>query len=459
MQSSFVLVQLIAVALIDMRKKSMYSTLFLTSSFFFRLANASLVDSVSGVDFYPLSSEIAIESTQDVNEEKCNGCLNGGDCILNDHGLSTCSCPDRFYGNRCQYEGEPCGSGFCHHSSTCIELSLEEGSFIEHICDCTNAYTEDTYYAGEFCQYESTQFCSESNDPHGRQFCVNGGKCPRESHLPCICPEGFSGPRCAFQTGVDGQDYTQCDRPCQNGGTCQKGFKDTKRKEVMRQFVDADFSHVLSESPDFASYDHCVCPPGHFGMYCEYQMQECGSGDHLCFHGSKCVRDGDTFSCDCCSSKMKTAGLFCEYVASDECEQWVDLRNGHRGFCTNGGHCEIDELGSPICTCPSGYIGEHCEYRVDIHDDPFKSSYQVEQKGVRLFVVLGAILVTFVVVMSALVNFLFHTSWQAEESAVKTTDIGIYSSGDEIQHCNNMILNKRKEGDKKCLGFSAVELL
>jgi hypothetical protein len=324
----------------------MFSTLFIAVLFCIPSINASLVDTASAVDFYPLTPDIGTESTQHLNEGECKKeCLKEGNCIINEHGSATCSCASGFFGEYCQHEAAACGGGFCHHSSTCLELSLEEGSFVEHMCDCTNAYTEDTYYAGEFCQYASTKFCSEPDDPNERQFCVNGGECPEERHLPCICPEGFSGQRCAFQIATDGRDYAHCDLPCQNGGTCQKGTKETEQKEFIRKFVDTDFSDALSESPDLTSFEHCVCPPGYFGINCEYQMEQCGNGEHLCFHGSTCARNEDEFSCDCFSSKIKTAGLFCEYVASSECEQWVDVTNGHRGFCTNGGHCEVDENG------------------------------------------------------------------------------------------------------------------
>ncbi len=308
--------------------------------------NASLVDTASSVDFYPLYPDIATEAIEKASEVECTKkCVNNGICVADKNGTASCSCPQNVSGEYCQYEGEACGSGFCHHSSTCLELSLDEEPFVEYMCDCTNAYTKDTYYAGEFCQYPSTQFCSESDDPYGRQFCVNGGQCPEERHLPCECPEGFSGPRCAFQIGVDKIDYNQCGLPCQNGGTCRKGIDQTKENELMRKFAHEDFSDVLRPSPSLISFEHCVCPTGYFGIYCEYQIEDCGNGEHMCFHGSTCLRNGEEFSCDCLSSKTKTAGLFCEHVASSECEQWVDMQNGHRGFCTNGGKCQMDENG------------------------------------------------------------------------------------------------------------------
>ena len=317
----------------------MDSILFITVvSFYFASVNASLVDKASSFDFYPLSPELTTENKQLVNKKECeNDCLNGGSCEFDDYQIAKCSCPPGFFGEHCENEGESCGSGFCHHSSTCLELSLNDDSFVEHVCDCKNAYTKETFYAGEFCQYESTQFCSEPDDPNGRQFCVNGGQCPEESHLPCICPEGFLGPRCAFQVGVDGNDYAQCGLSCQNGGTCQKGAKQE----------DSDFTNFFdgSKSFDRTSFEHCVCPSGYFGISCEYKMEKCGDGEHVCFHGSTCARNEDEFSCNCFSSELKTAGLFCEYIASSECEQWIDLTNGHRGFCTNGGNCEVDEYG------------------------------------------------------------------------------------------------------------------
>ena len=119
----------------------------------------------------------------------------------------------------------------------------------------------------------------------------------------------------------------------------------TKQNDFIKRIVDADLSDMPSQSQDHENIEHCVCPPDYFGINCEYQMERCNLGEHLCFHGSTCISDGDNFSCDCFSSKKKTAGLFCEYIASDECDQWVDLKNGHRGFCTNGGHCKVDKLG------------------------------------------------------------------------------------------------------------------
>ena len=112
----------------------------------------------------------------------------------------------------------------------------------EYMCDCTPGYSEEQYFSGEYCQYASTVFCSPFDDPNGRQFCTNGGECPNEVHQPCSCPDGFSGPRCAFQSGVDGRDYAECQLDCMNGGTCQKGFKNLD--ETLGKFSEDVGGHV-----------------------------------------------------------------------------------------------------------------------------------------------------------------------------------------------------------------------
>jgi hypothetical protein len=49
-------------------------------------------------------------------------------------------------------------------------------------CDCrTASNAENSLFAGDYCQSESTSFCSEkANDANGRLFCTNGGTCGEE---------------------------------------------------------------------------------------------------------------------------------------------------------------------------------------------------------------------------------------------------------------------------------------
>ena len=277
-------------------------------------------------------------------------CLNGGVCRLgvdddaldaNSQESKYCECPVAFYGDQCESNAELCGEEYCYHGSKCFEILLADGS-TEHLCDCKKAYTEDRHFAGEFCQYPSTQFCTGRDDPNGRQFCTNGGLCPEDSHKPCDCPPGYMGPRCAYQIGKDGGDYAECKLECQNGGTCQKGVKDLQA--AYGKFA-SDVAFLLNETHE--NYEHCTCPDGFFGIRCEYEYEQCKESDHKCFHGSTCVNAGsDEQACDCESSDTQTAGLFCEFFATQDCSEYpTDFSDEHRGFCTNGGTCLIDDDG------------------------------------------------------------------------------------------------------------------
>ena len=288
-------------------------------------------------DFFPIT-------IGGVTTDSCN-CQNGGLCRVGEKPGEghQCDCPKTHFGDFCEYPAEPCGENYCLHGSKCFEINLEDKSKKEHLCDCTAAYTATTYYSGEFCQYPSTTFCSGIDDPNGRQFCTNNGRCADgadATHEPCICPVGYAGPRCAFAIGKDGSDYAECKLSCKNGGTCQKGVKDLKT--YYGKFANA-ISHLIEADPGEADHEHCVCPHGFFGIRCEYEVEECNNGEHLCFHGSQCVKEDA--ACDCESSKSDTAGLFCEYFATEQCTQVPLINENHRGFCTNGGSCKQEKNG------------------------------------------------------------------------------------------------------------------
>ncbi|KAL7567795.1 hypothetical protein ACA910_000547 [Epithemia clementina (nom. ined.)] len=196
--------------------------------------------------------------------EPSNFCVNGGTCNL-DPRLG-CDCPDGFFGSLCEFGGADdnwkcnmdCGDhGFCRkgakdtsfidnfdfddrrltarfnqefehcvcepgwsglncdvkmdicpgrsmiclHGSTCI-LSNITGEFE---CDCNTANEGGLKYAGKYCQYHSTAYCTPDGlKPKTRSsdaFCTNNGKCrdyvPRNGlHPGCSCEEHFKGDHC-----------------------------------------------------------------------------------------------------------------------------------------------------------------------------------------------------------------------------------------------------------------------
>ena len=283
----------------------------------------------------------------------CNlTCLNGGFCRLgvpyggvNKYSKGKyCQCPPDYYGDRCENKAELCGDDYCYHGSKCFEIRLSDGT-IDYVCDCTAAYSTGRYYAGKFCQYPSTTFCTGANDPNGRQFCTNEGTCPKEAYGACDCLPGFSGPRCALKTDEADDYYAQCSLDCKNGGKCQKG-----RKEIGNGFLKyaKDIAALINKT--HVNMEHCVCPDGFYGITCEYEAQRCPKGEHICFHGSECVMNGDEDRCNCESAQKKTAGLFCEFFATDTCPSGSKGQNStHRGFCTNGGKCLVDDEGYVPC--------------------------------------------------------------------------------------------------------------
>jgi hypothetical protein len=250
--------------------------------------------------------------------------------------LQFCDCLPGHFGDHCEHEAERCGENYCYHGSECFEILLSDGSS-EHLCDCAPGYTNETYYSGQFCQYPSNVFCTGQDDPNGRQFCTNGGSCPTQAHHACDCPLGFGGPRCDHKMSKTETSYAKCSLDCKNGGQCQKGSKDLKKE--FGKYAE-DVSHLWDETT--RDMEHCVCSEGFFGIACDYAIEQCATGGHICLHGSTCVTDGNEIGCDCEAAEHNTAGLFCEFFATDECPQEPQDGDAHRGFCTNGGTCVVD---------------------------------------------------------------------------------------------------------------------
>ncbi|KAL3936431.1 MAG: hypothetical protein SGBAC_008249 [Bacillariaceae sp.] len=255
-------------------------------------------------DFFPLpTDELPYNDDRghDVTVNCPLSCLNDARCISAGtigEGFQTktewsCECPTGFLGDLCEQQQQQdqqqqddddddddlCGDDSCKHGSKCISIGENE-----HMCDCTAAYTDNTFYAGQFCEFPSTIFCTAEDHQEGRQFCVNDGTCGALDHAPCSCPKGFAGPRCATRIDNDTMAYSsECSLQCMHGGTCHKG---EKGMEAYGKFA-VDVSHLIQET--HINFEHCICPSGYFGVKCEYEFEECGEeGEHMCLHGGSC---------------------------------------------------------------------------------------------------------------------------------------------------------------------------
>jgi hypothetical protein len=89
--------------------------------------------------------------------------------------MMSCVCPEGFTGDKCEIEiNENCGDRKCHHGSKCVKSNDDE------FCDCSTIKNNNTNYAGRYCEYKATSWCTKNEDTNGRSFCVNNGSCLKE---------------------------------------------------------------------------------------------------------------------------------------------------------------------------------------------------------------------------------------------------------------------------------------
>lgn len=165
-------------------------------------------------------------------------------------------------------------------------------------------------------------------NPDATIYCLNGGHCSQAESLGCRCIDGYSGQHCEIEPPV-------CTLECSNGGVCSTG-------DGLSTF---DWP---GEKPEEGVF--CSCPKGFSGFYCEYEADICGNYDHICLHGTKCLKadESENYSCVCdkaserCSEKLETQ--FC-MPSTDAALIGLDVVEYYGGmavpsFCMNGGKCK-----------------------------------------------------------------------------------------------------------------------
>jgi hypothetical protein len=148
--------------------------------------------------------------------------------------------------------------------------------------------------------------------------------------------------------------YENCTLSCYNGGDCRKGANDMSA--ILG--VSPELSHLVDASSHSENFEHCVCPTGFTGLKCEHEYTECGHGEHMCLHGSKCIPPKDEqhplWTCDCEEAfreDQKYAGEFCQHHHTTTCTTSDAENSIYQGatslaFCVNDGACiEIKENG------------------------------------------------------------------------------------------------------------------
>ena len=342
--------------------------------------------------------------TKPANLSEAIFCVNGGTCDPNV--LEGCDCPTGWTGFRCEYpeptqdilgndtapfgnilyDGIPCGyDNYCFNGGVCTTSTHLVGGQVvtAHLCDCSNAFTNTTLYAGSSCQFASTTLCTQPAPGAtlaGQQFCVNQGTCKQSVADGCNCPEGWNGTHCEVPVNVtvnasnDATVHACGNITCLHGGTC-----------VSTQVVLADGT-VKSEA-------HCDCSTAYTstdlyaGETCEFKstslctQPEAGAsleGTQFCVNGGIC-RENVNQGCECppgwtgfrCEFEMQ-ADDFADQAKNDtKVTQCGDL------VCLNGGTCVTSLLTSPDggtreeqhCDCSTAvtstdlYAGEQCEFK------------------------------------------------------------------------------------------------
>lgn len=212
-----------------------------------------------------------------------------------------CSCPSTHDGPLCEIERTPCGENFCYYGSQCKEDNVEGKTF--HHCDCSKT-SMPGFFAGRFCQYKATQYCTNDPGLNGNLFCVNKGTCRTNPYEGCDCPTGYVGFSCEFHS------------------------EDPLDSELLDQ------SQNENEKKDVT----------------------CGEGQILCPNGNKCVKSSEEWRCECDNANSELATFFagrnCEHPINDICTEGfqkdsvssVSLSNPVPGtplsFCVNGGRCK-----------------------------------------------------------------------------------------------------------------------
>ncbi|XP_071789742.1 protein lin-12-like [Asterias amurensis] len=279
-------------------------------------------------------------------------CKQNGTC-LNIKGSPVCFCPEKFAGDRCQYQdfcllNDSCDKNHGH----CSMIDAEKWQ-----CDCKDGRSGDdcfkeslgpsqcanvTCMNGGTCYHNSTTiddtYCV-CDDQHYGPFCENvvtckgvvchnGGTCNEyQGETVCLCSIGWRGRHCNISKDNDpcGEQDRQA---CLNGGLC---VTDSEEKVF------------------------CTCNEGFVGAKCENEeMKNAKCANWNCLNGGNCTENGSVAICHCDAGWH---GDLCEKAnEKDPCGE------GDQPVCLNGGVCNTDSEEKVFCTCKEGFVGAKCEY-------------------------------------------------------------------------------------------------
>ena len=240
---------------------------------------------------------------------------------------STCQCectPD-YFGVRCENQFLPCDTNPCLNG-TCID---GVGDMV-YACDCLIGFN------GTNCETNIDECATNPCTPGG---CIDG-----INSYSCSCPFGYSllgnitHPNCTYTN--------ECDlNPCQNMGNCSDfigGYNCSCR--VPYTGTNCSDCSINSCGNGTNINCSCVCYLGHFGEFCESDINDCITIP--CLHSGVCIDGNGTYTCDCSGTYHE--GVNCENIAN----------NCIPDPCIHG-QCN-SSIGNYTCTCDGNYTGKNC---------------------------------------------------------------------------------------------------
>jgi hypothetical protein len=248
-----------------------------------------------------------------------------------------CDCNAGWAGAQCDNVDE-CVVNACQNGATCVD------GIDTYTCNCNPGWTGD--------------YCADSIDDCGENLCENGTCVDGHETYTCNCNPGWTGHYCADSIDDCGENL------CENGATCVDGHEtytctclDGWQGEYCGDSIDdcvTDNMCNFGDCVDEHMSTSCNCWPGYEDFYCSRNIVD-DCADSPCKNSGTCTDGIDTYSCNCATSNVNSAGE--SGWTGPTCEVNVDECTLETDNCDTNANC-VNTDGDFTCTCNTNYNGD-----------------------------------------------------------------------------------------------------